>query len=193
MTKATLWVLRAIFLCAPMPLAISIGCSPVDTGFETVVGPPFGADGGDFAPVSNVMEQRCGTLDCHGQMARPLRIVGGNGLRLAPDGGAPIPPDSGIPVPAANLPGAPDTFDELLSNYASMVGLQPEIMAQVDVGAAPTDDLRLVRKPRLEEKHKGGKIWAENDPGDRCLNTWLTAADAGDVDTGACSSELSHP
>ena len=35
-----------------------------------------------FSSVSPVLEQRCGSLDCHGNIARPLRIYGARGLRF---------------------------------------------------------------------------------------------------------------
>ena len=45
----------------------------------------------DFRSVSALLEQRCGTLDCHGDVARPFKLYGRIGLR------APIfDPDSGI-------------------------------------------------------------------------------------------------
>lgn len=45
--------------------------------------PPFDPqDTGDpFVLVSAVMEKRCASLDCHGAIARPLRIYGSAGLR----------------------------------------------------------------------------------------------------------------
>jgi hypothetical protein len=37
-----------------------------------------------FTPVGEMLHTRCGSLDCHGQVGRNLRLYGTNGLRLAP-------------------------------------------------------------------------------------------------------------
>src|SRR5206468_7723502 len=37
--------------------------------------------------VSPFLERKCATLDCHGQVGRPLRLYSGRGLRLPADGG----------------------------------------------------------------------------------------------------------
>jgi hypothetical protein len=49
----------------------STACTPFD---------PLNAKD-SFNTVSEVMERRCGTLDCHGQSSRPLRVYGNSGLR----------------------------------------------------------------------------------------------------------------
>src|SRR5207253_609317 len=63
--------------------------------------------------VSAMMEARCGGLDCHGQVGRPLRIYGQRGLRLA--------------TPETDLRDErPTTPEERLENYQSVIGLEPE-------------------------------------------------------------------
>ena len=179
---------RTLLTIATLGL-VGAGCSSIPSvnDYETIKGPPFGSQGATFQPVSRVMEARCGTLDCHGQMSRPLRIFGQQGLRL------PMKPEPGY-VTAGTVGTTPA---ELLENYASMIGLEPEKTEKVVDGQAPPDSLTLVRKPRLTEKHKGGKIWSENDPGDACLVKWLTdvtvpGVKPKELDTGDCNKELEH-
>jgi hypothetical protein len=165
-------------LLALLPLLAA--CSSIDpTATEHVKGAAFGDNGDAFRPISAVVERRCGTLDCHGAAARPMRIYGQYGLRK-PMGG----PDAGY------YPGglAPTTEDELLDNWQSMCGLEPEILNRVVAKKAEPESLTLVKKPRLLEKHKGGLVWNKGDDGDACLINWLTGVD----DTSPCETELLH-
>ncbi len=125
--------------------------------------------------VSQVLEQKCGTLDCHGDRSRPLRFLGRNGARL----------DTGDVV------GSTDgtTAAELRENRASACGLEPEQMGAVLAGEAELDSLTLCRKPRLIESHKGGRVWLDDSPGYICLTSWIDGA----VDQAACEAELLLP
>src|SRR6267154_195476 len=38
----------------------------------------------NFERLADAMQPHCGTLDCHGQAGRNLRLFGGRGLRLLP-------------------------------------------------------------------------------------------------------------
>lgn len=162
------------------------GCSGVDSTAQiTVKGPKFGAKGAAFLPISSVLERRCGTLDCHGSTYRPLKIYGQIGLRR---------PEAKDSTNVKSFKdyysgGAePTTEAELFDNYLSVIGLEPEILGGVVAGEAQPDALTMVRKPRLREKHKGGLIWNQSDPGDLCVINWLTGID----DTAPCDQELSH-
>ena len=128
-----------------------------------------------FPAVATFLEHRCGTLDCHGQIGRNLRLYGYDGLRLA----------------AADLPGgAPTTADEIAVDYQSVIGLEPEILATVvEQGGAQPERLTLVRKGRGSEHHKGGALIMVGDAQDRCLTSWL----AGAVDDVACADALTTP
>src|SRR4051812_23481216 len=75
---------------------------------EAVLAAPAAAD---FPEVSDALELSCGTLDCHGQVGRNLRVYGYGGLRL-----------SAIDPPA----GDPTTDLEYLASYVSLVSLEPE-------------------------------------------------------------------
>lgn len=180
MSRASLIVL---FLAS---LVVASGCSSVDpAAVITVDGPAFGAQGSSFRPISSVVERRCGTLDCHGSTYRPLKVYGQIGLRR------PEEKDSkNVKSFKDYYSGGPEatTEAELFDNYTSLCGLEPEILSAVVAGKDLPDSLTLVRKPRLREKHKGGLIWNQSDPGDLCLINWLTGID----DTAPCDQELSH-
>ncbi len=125
--------------------------------------------------MSPVFERRCGTLDCHGQVGRPLRIYSGRGLRLPNDAG--------------NVPGSGDTTpDEIAANYAAVVGLEPEEMSRVVALEDPPRTLLILAKPLMLQSHKGGPALAPaNDPGETCITSWLLG---GGVDTQACSDAI---
>jgi hypothetical protein len=173
---------------------------------------PIDKPGSPFPSVSEVMERRCGTLDCHGQPSRPLRIYSSIGLRL-PEPSQPCPKDG------KKCPGDPQrtclkgvgcvdasitdygqyysggsittTPSERLANWESMCGLEPEVTTIVycctterctpfDYEANCPDGekfdpsrLTLVRKARLTEKHKGGKVFPIGSDGDQCITKWM--------------------
>lgn len=113
--------------------------------------------------VSPYMERRCGTLDCHGAAARPMRLYGQLGHRHRDE---------------TNVAGGVATTPlELQSNYESVCNLDPEPMdeATADLGTS-AEQLLLIQKARGIEGHKGGKVVNEQDPGDRCLIGWIQRA-----------------
>lgn len=120
------------------------------------------------ASVSPYMERRCGTLDCHGQPARPMRLYGQLGLRE--------PNDTNVSGGAATTP------TERTLNYQAVCNVEPEGMAEVvaDQGNS-AEDLLLIRKARALERHKGGKVVNQTDAADRCLVGWLANLPAEDV------------
>jgi hypothetical protein len=122
----------------------------------------------NFEAVGDAMQPHCGTLDCHGQVGRNMRLYGGRGLRRASDAN----PLDGDTTPA-----------EYDATFWSVVGLEPETMTVVleDKGANP-ERLSLIRKARGHERHKGGTLMNAGDPLDQCLTSWL----AGAVVAGPC-------
>jgi hypothetical protein len=126
----------------------------------------------DWPMVSQVLEHGCGTLDCHGAPSRPLRLFGRNGIRM----------DS------SSIVGVDATTEaELAQNRDSVCGLEPELMTAVMAGDAGLGELTVIRKPRLIEAHKGGRVWVKDDaPGYVCFSSWI----AGDVDVDACETDL---
>jgi hypothetical protein len=137
-------------------------------------------DRATFPPVSDLLDRRCGTLDCHGVSFRNLRLYGHEGLRLDPDAGAASRPSS--------LPNT--TAAEYDANFASLVGLEPETMtAVVEAKGAQPERLTFIRKARGTEDHKGQQLWTEGDVADKCVTSWL----AGATDTASCTTALAAP
>ncbi len=113
------------------------------------------------------MEKRCGALDCHGQIGRPLRIYSANGLRKN-DG----------PNGARDTRGTQP--DEQNANYYSVVGLEPEQISLSRVSEGAYDDFLLLKKPLSIEgggvRHKGGPVLRSTDSGFECMITWISGA-----------------
>jgi hypothetical protein len=148
-------------------LVIALACAPNPDARSVETMP----DRASFPPVADLLVHRCGTLDCHGQTSRNMRLYGHLGLRLAP-GDRP------------NSKGT-STNDEYEQSFASIVGLEPEIMtAVVSAGGAQPDRLTFVRKARGAENHKGGTLFVAGDPQDRCVTSWL----AGATDVATCTA-----
>jgi len=128
-----------------------------------------------FESVAKAMQPTCGTLDCHGQIGRNMRLYGIQGLRLDP---------------MSNSLTDATSNDEYDASYWSIVALEPEAMTKVveSKGGDP-ESLSLIRKARGREKHKGKTLMNPNDPNDHldpCLMSWL----ASDVDTKTCDDAV---
>jgi hypothetical protein len=146
-----------------------------------------------FRDVSQVLERRCGTLDCHGDPSRPFRIYGRTGLRRPETEQSYL---EGLPEGALGdfseyrTGGTEPTSDrEVAANRLAACGVEPELMMSVVQGDAEPGELTLVRKPRLTEAHKGGFVWKEGIAGDKCLVSWIQ----GTIDATACIAELKRP
>jgi hypothetical protein len=150
---------------------VACAASPDKNARVGIVAP----DPDSFPPVSAFLDHRCGSLDCHGQVGRDLRILGHEGLRLD----------------RADVPGgSPTTTQEIRANYDSVVGLEPEVMsAVVEEGGGRPERLTLVRKGRGTDHHKGGALVMVGDAQDRCLTSWL----AGALDGDACAAAVTTP
>ena len=151
----------ATFASAPIWLALaaaSLSCAGVggDPSTElTLMVPPRQG----FESVADAMQPSCGTLDCHGQPDRNLRLFGGRGLRLDPA--------------KSSKDGDTDSA-EYDANYWSVVALEPEILSTVvaDGGQDPERWI-LIRKGRGTTRHKGGTLMQPNDDLDQCIVEWL--------------------
>lgn len=159
-----------------LALVLLAGCS-VGTGDAVSMDCPSRVA---FDPVSPVLEERCGTLDCHGQLSRPLRIYGTYGMRLGAEPGA---FDPGTAV----FPDAyPTTDAERDATRRSLCALEPEVMAAVHAGELEPDELTVLRKANGGENHKGGVLFHDGDGAERCLIGWIEGA----VDAQRCASAL---
>jgi hypothetical protein len=188
-TPRTLVVVLRTTAVAAVVSAATLGgteaCSTPDpTAVIEVDAPPFDQFKGvnltaGQAGVSHLLELRCGSLDCHGQVGRALRIYGQFGLRFVDDAG--------------NVPGLEPTTDtEYEANYQAVIGLQPDYMSLVYEGFDPPETLLLLRKPLQLERHKGGAVFVEGDDAYQCITSWLESgggdAGSGGTDYGACGA-----
>lgn len=159
---------RFVFLALAL---LASGCAVENDGVTGLHTP----DPALFAQVDDALQPSCGTLDCHGQSSRNLRLYGGRGLRLDSQG---------------NSADEPTTDAEYRASFLSLTGLEPEALdAVVTSGGQDPERLSLVRKARGVERHKGGTQMLPGDALDRCLLSWLT----GSVDAEACTRVASAP
>ena len=166
---------RTSVLSALAVLALGTACWDASQG-QTVIDAPDGSEAA-FGPVAEYLDHRCGTLDCHGETGRDLRVYGCDGMRLDPDD-----------VP--DCVSEPTTPGEHTATYRSLVGLEPEVMNEVVQGhGAHPELLTFVRKARGTETHKGGQLITPGDVQDTCIVSWL----AGATDTSACVQALAFP
>jgi hypothetical protein len=120
-----------------------------------------------FEAVADALQVTCGTLDCHGQVGRNLRLYGARGLRLDPR--------------STSAEGT-TTAAEYEASYWSVVGLEPEALSVVVRQRSDPMQLTLMRKARGTELHDGGSLMTAGDDLDRCLTSWLR----GKVEVTAC-------
>lgn len=128
-----------------------------------------------FFAVSSVLEPNCGTLDCHGDPARSLRIYGKRGLRA--NGSAFV--------------GEGDTApSDIQATFRSVVSIEPERLSGVfSTRGAGVERWVVVSKARGRERHAGGIRMPEGSPGDRCLVSWAS----GSIDQSACTADVFGP
>jgi hypothetical protein len=155
-------------------------CSAVPGDQRIGIDAPSGSDAA-FGPVADYLDHRCGSIDCHGQMSRSLRIYGCEGMRLDP---------KALPGCSPLLGGSNTTKDEHFATYRSLVGLEPTVMSQVyeNKGEHP-ELLTFVRKARGLEAHKGGVLITPGDPQDICITSWL----AGNTNQNECFTAIGFP
>jgi hypothetical protein len=127
-----------------------------------------------FPLVGDAMQKYCGTLDCHGQIGRNLRLYGRLGLRLPVDGGGTFDPT---------------TEEEYGASYLSVIGLEPETLSKVVKKNISPFELSMVRKPRGLETHKGLQLMSRGDALDLCIVGWLI----GETSADACTVAIETP
>jgi hypothetical protein len=155
---------RHVIAIAALALAESACAGPPSDGVFVIDAPPAAG----FSVVSDALEARCGTLDCHGSAARNFRIYGIYGVRLQP-----------------NVTGnISTTEEEYRATYESLVAIQPEALGRIvqEHGVNPERWI-VFTKGRGTEHHKGGTRMREGDNTDRCLTSWIVGA----IDNAACT------
>ena len=131
------------------------------------------------AGVTTVFEKRCGSLDCHGNPGRNMRIYSSRGLRL--------PNDAGLSVGVGDT-----TLDEITANYQSIMTLEPEQTNKVLDGEDP-NTLLVLKKPLAVESHKGGQTIRQGDDAANCILSWLKEDLTSPVDKNACAQAAIFP
>ncbi len=162
-------------------ISIAVACSPPAKGeLERKTSTRASPNSFRTNGVGLVFEKRCGSLDCHGSLARNLRIYSARGLRL--------PNDAGL------LPGVGDTsLEESTENYRSITTLEPEATNDVIDGADPVTTLQILKKPLEIEKHKGGASIRKGDDAERCIVSWFKEDPLNPVDAAACTRAANFP
>jgi hypothetical protein len=174
--QRTLLACTLALAAALLSAGAASSCSAVPANQRIGIEAPSGSET-EFGTVAEYLENRCGTIDCHGTPSRNLRVYGCGGMRLDPK----MIPGCGLvgnpPMPNATTPA------EHAATYRSLVGLEPAVMSEVTQsnGAHP-ELLTFVRKARGLEAHKGGVLITPGDVQDICITSWL----AGHTDTTAC-------
>ncbi|MSP25188.1 MAG: hypothetical protein EXR75_08490 [Myxococcales bacterium] len=148
-----------------------------------------------FKTVSPLMEQRCGSLDCHGSLARPFRVYGVRGLRfvdiLNPDQALELV-DPELVRANGSYPGTggkPTSEAEYTQNWRSACALEPEKLTQVTRGELDPDALLLLKKPLGVEGHKGAAVFIKGSSDYVCITSWLD----GEVSESECALALKNP
>jgi hypothetical protein len=117
------------------------------------------------AYVQPILEARCATLDCHGNVDRPLRLYAATGLRAS---------DA--------LRDRPLSAEEVAADVRSL--------AAIDPGATPEASAILSKPLAGGQAHEGGDLWTTTDePQVVCVRSWL----AGAVDVAACTTAAAQP
>ncbi len=176
MTKTSVLVLVAALAVAEALASCSDVPNDARIGIDAPPGPAA------FNAVGDYFAIRCGSLDCHGQTGRNMRIWGEWGMRLDPKDIS-----GGTFLLAGQVP---TTDAEYEATYRSVVGLEPTVMSTVVAGhGAHPELLTFVRKARGLEAHKGGTLITPGDDQDICITSWL----ASNVNTMECQVAAGYP
>jgi hypothetical protein len=121
----------------------------------------------DYATsVHPILEARCATLDCHGDLGRPLRLYAETGLRA---------------LDSLRRNATPITPDELNANLRAILAVDP---------SPPSVESLFMSKPLAGGiDHAGGDVWASPaDPQPACVLGWLQGRSADPVVAAACAA-----
>ena len=174
--------MNAASRCAALAAALvcAAGCASAPSDDRIGVSAPVGSEAA-FGPVSDFLNHRCGTLDCHGQRQRNWVSWGCQGLRIL---------DTDVSICSRAKGGRATTPEEHQATYRSLVGLEPVVMSEVvEQGGRQPELLTFIRKARGLEAHRGGKLIDPGDDQDECLTTWLE----GRTNLTACSDAFAEP
>jgi hypothetical protein len=175
----TLRTLAAVVVLSVLAAPLG-GCSEAPSDERIGILAPSSSEHA-FGPVAELLEHRCGSLDCHGQPTRNLRIFGCEGMRLSPND---------VSICSRTKQGEPTTPAEHQATYRSLVGLEPTVMSEVVANHGRDPELlTFIRKARGTEQHKGGQLFTPGDDQDNCVTSWL----AGRTNLTACGNAPAIP
>jgi len=152
---------RRVLVAATLPLLIA--CAPSEQREQDL---PDGDVAAYARLVHPVLEPSCATLDCHGDLDRPLRLFAETGLRASDE-----------------LRDLPITADELDANVRALLAVDP--------GPATAGQSLVLLEPLAVDaggvQHVGGDIFASTtDASYRCLHAFLAGQIASPEAETAC-------
>jgi hypothetical protein len=167
-----------------IPALSSCASVPDDKRFTALANPNYPVFRDSVDPY---IEKQCGTLDCHGQPGRGLRVYGFRGLRLYSQ-------EAGL------IPGLQQTTaEEVNANYFALISVEPETFNRVMArnGEDPTQ-LLFLRKALNYERHKGGAVMSFGQDPYNCIVAWLKLpsdpnAKLSPADQGSCDKAKQLP
>lgn len=165
----------ARIVCVLSVLAF-VGCTNTEQSEQTI---EVGDEVAYGMWVEPYITLRCGSLDCHGDAGRPLRLYGGAGLRLRPE-----------------LRGDFTSAEENRASVLAFAGISPDASA----GGEVSQHLALLKGLAVSAgglAHVGGDVWQSvEDMGYRCLEAWLRGQlmDAPDIraECALAADEVPH-
>lgn len=150
-------------LAGTITLVVLAGCGPDAIATQAIA---TGDVEAYVTQVHPVVRYSCGSLDCHGDQGRPLRLYSEDGLRAR---------DA--------LRGAPLDPVEADWNARSLTGIDP--LTDLDQKLSLTKPLAVSAGGVA---HAGGDVFASrDDPGYRCLRAWLAGESALAESVAACT------
>jgi hypothetical protein len=173
--------MRALLVILSVALGLfEFACSEAPSDARIGVLAPSNAED-VFGPVAEYLGHRCGTIDCHGNSHRNLRIYSCQGLRFS---------NLDVVECSRSRGGRATTPDEHQATFRSLVSLEPTLMSEVVAGRGLEPELlTFYRKARGIETHTGGQLVTAGDDQDVCLTSWL----GGQTNLTACANAFQYP
>jgi hypothetical protein len=165
---------KTLSRCASLALVCVFGVFVLGACQETKNRALTVAPDENFSALAGVLGRHCGTLDCHGDPARSLRVYGRFGLR----------------ADARDRPGGrATTNDEVAATYESLVLLDPETLSLVLEEQVSVEEWMGFSKAVGRVSHKGGEAMLRGSTAEACLRSWAE----GRLDVDSCAKDAFGP
>jgi hypothetical protein len=169
-------VIRASLWSALLTVAVAVSACSGPAESTYAITPPSREA---FPPVGDVLEAHCGTIDCHGTLARNMRIYGIYGLRFDPKG------------VTGRLSTTPAEYD---ATYEAVVSIEPERLSDIVRNQGKgIDDWIVLAKGRGVQHHKGGTQLVKGQPADLCIVAWVMGQTGPQVDNACVQGSVVTP